>query len=294
MRPTALALSAASLLTLAACARPDPRVEDLRQQVAGLEAKISGLEKQRAAAAPSGHGHGPADPRQEPQTALNLLVAGNAAFVSGRGRPADLGSSRRGEVAKGQKPYAAILGCADSRVPPEHLFNAGLGDLFIVRDAGNVADEMAVASIEYAVAHLGTRLVVILGHSACGAVKAACADAQDTPAVISLVARIRPAVAEAQRAGAIGADLPDKAMLRNAALQKRQLLERSAFLREQVEGRQIRLVTAVYQLESGTVGWLDDDGLDSAAAQPRTAEPSLPAPAAAPAAKPAAMPAAHH
>jgi carbonic anhydrase len=105
---------------------------------------------------------------------LNRLKEGNAKFVKAIANDADVSLPLRKELAeKGQRPYAIIVTCADSRVPPEHIFNAGLGDLFVIRTAGNVVGEYERASVEYAVAHLGTRLVVVMGHTHCGAVNAA-------------------------------------------------------------------------------------------------------------------------
>jgi carbonic anhydrase len=225
-----------------------------------LERKLAELEKARppAPAQATAH-HEPGDPRQEPQAALHLLVTGNAAYAGDRARIPELGASRRGELAKGQKPFAAFLSCADSRVPPEHIFGAGLGDVFVVRVAGNVADEMAIASTEYAVAHLGTRLIVVLAHSSCGAVKAACAQANDTPAVAALVGRIRPAVDSV----APGPEQAEQAAIANAKRQKAELLQQSTLLRQMAEHRQIRIVVARYRLHDGVVEWIDPDGLDA-------------------------------
>src|SRR5688572_28409492 len=103
---------------------------------------------------------------------LKRLMAGNARFVADKPSLEHLGAVRRTTLAKGQNPIAIVLCCSDSRVPPEYVFDQGLGDLFVVRVAGNVADEVALGSIEYAAEHLGTPLLLVLGHEACGAVKA--------------------------------------------------------------------------------------------------------------------------
>ena len=108
-----------------------------------------------------------------PEAALERLKAGNARFVTDKAEKRVSDAKMRAELAKGQHPFAIILACADSRVPPEFLFDQGLGDLFVVRVAGNVTGEEVLGSIEYAVAHLHVPLVVVLGHEKCGAVKAA-------------------------------------------------------------------------------------------------------------------------
>ncbi len=107
--------------------------------------------------------------------ALKLLSDGNWRFRSGMPMGLNRTAMRRQEVAAGQKPFAAVVGCSDSRVPPELIFDVGLGDLFVVRAAGNVLDEAGLGSLEYAAEHLGVGLILVLGHSDCGAVKAAMA-----------------------------------------------------------------------------------------------------------------------
>lgn len=278
-----LPLVVTSVLALAACGQPAREDGGRSDEIRRLEARISELERRAAtpAAPASGQGHHAIDPRQQPQTAMDLLTAGNAAFASGRPRPVDTSPGRVRELSSGQKPYAVIVGCADSRTPPEHLFNAGLGDLFVVRCAGNVIDEAALASVEYAVAHLGCRLVVVMGHTACGAVKAGIADAKDTPAVAGLVARIKPAVDEARRTGE-GPDLADRAAAANARRQRDSLLADSQLLGGMDRNGELKAVVARYDLADGQVDWLDLDGLVIAGA------PS-PAPAPAPSRHPAMM-----
>src|SRR5262245_40561826 len=109
------------------------------------------------------------------EQALARLLAGNARFVAHRERHPDITVRRRRALVSSQHPFAVILGCADSRVSPELLFDEGLGDLFVIRVAGNVVDDVVLGSIEYAVEHLGTKLIVVLGHEKCGAVSAAVA-----------------------------------------------------------------------------------------------------------------------
>ena len=108
-----------------------------------------------------------------PGQALQRLKDGNDRFAADKMEDKDLGAKKRQELAKGQRPFAIVLSCADSRVPPELIFNQGLGDLFVVRVAGNISDPFVVGSIDYGVAHLKVPLIVVLGHEACGAVSAA-------------------------------------------------------------------------------------------------------------------------
>lgn len=274
-------------ILLAGCAAAPPRAaQPSDAQVRALEARLAELERKVNAApppaAPDAHAHPAPEARQLPQAAFDLLAVGNAAFAAGKPRPGDITPGRVHDLAAGQKPYAVIVSCADSRVGPELVFGAGLGDLFVVRVAGNVIDETALASVEYAVAHLNCRLVVVLGHTACGAVKAAVADAKDTPAVAGLVARIKPAVAEARRGGE--ADLVDRSVQVNAGRQREVMRHDSQLLAEMEKAGDLRLVTACYDLEDGAVDWLDGDGLALPAAAPaRRAPPAVPATPPAPA-----------
>ena len=281
---------AATLALLAACGgarTPDPEVAALRDQMSRIEQRLD-----RLAQAPAAAGHGAADPhaadpRQEPQTAMDLLVAGNAALLAGHPRPADLGAARRTELARGQKPYAVVIACSDSRCPPEHLFGAGLGDVFVVRTAGNVIPDEALASVEYAVAHLGARLVVCVGHTHCGAVKAAIAGTRETPAVGGLIDRIKPAVDGARAEGRTGADLVDRTVVHNAYRTREEVRGRSALLNAKAATGEVRFVVARQVLDDGQIEWLDADGLRAPAPpmDPLTRAPRMVRPAA-----PAAMP----
>lgn len=124
-----------------------------------------------------------------------LLTEGNARFTSGRHGKADLGAARRQDLAaNGQNPFAVVVCCSDSRVPPELIFDAGLGDLFVIRTAGNVVDDVALGSIEYGAEHLGVPLIVVLGHENCGAVKATVDGGEVHGCITSIVDRISPAL----------------------------------------------------------------------------------------------------
>ncbi len=203
---------------------------------------------------------------QSPQEVLKRLQAGNRRFVSERPTCAILSTeARRRELLEGQEPCAIILGCSDSRVPPEIVFDQGLGDLFVIRVAGNTAGPSQVSSIEFAVKKLGARLVVVLGHSSCGAVLAALEDLElpprhRSPSLAPIVASFEDSVKslpETER-------LQDSATLVRYAVREniRRVVDqlRSDF---GVFGRQVRrdellIVGAEYSLETGCVDFFDD------------------------------------
>ena len=177
--------------------------------------------------------------------ALERLRAGNEAFRKGFVATDHLTTERRLAVAAAQHPIAIVLSCSDSRVPPELVFAQGLGDLFTVRVAGNIADPATVASIEYAAAHLGSHLLVVLGHTQCGAVKAALAKADDTPAIKELVAAIRPALR------AVPEDQVDEAVSANVHYVREQLVRASALLAGLVKEGKLKVVDGIYDLATG-------------------------------------------
>lgn len=201
--------------------------------------------------------HAAAAPAVPPEEALQRLMAGNTRYVQGFVAHPNADAARRVEVAKGQHPFAVILTCADSRVPPEIIFDQGLGDLFVIRVAGNVVDDAVIASIEYAVMHLGVSLVMALGHERCGAVTAAMdalagkGDPADRETLIgSLVALIAPAVR------AVPANAPDRvdaAVNLNAANAAAEIFAGSRALRAKVLAGQLKIVAARYDLDDGTV-----------------------------------------
>lgn len=188
-----------------------------------------------------------------PDAVLGQLKAGNARFVAGKPAHPDATVARRKELTQGQHPKAAILGCADSRVPPELIFDEGLGDLFVVRVAGNVADPIDVGSVEYAAEHLGTQLVVVLGHHSCGAVKATADSGGKAEGNIgAIVAEIAPAVEQAKASpGKEG--LVNDAVHFNARRAAAALKERSPILAKLLEEGKLKVVVGIYDLESGKV-----------------------------------------
>ncbi|MBK7866995.1 MAG: carbonic anhydrase [Ignavibacteriales bacterium] len=180
---------------------------------------------------------------------MKYLESGNARFLSGQFSKKDL----LGEVKNlqnGQSPYAVILACSDSRVPPELVFDESLGKLFIVRLAGNVATPEAIGSIEYAVEHLHSQLIVVLGHSKCGAVTAAVNGGHTTPNIEKLIHYIEPAVNEAKSMGDI-ADMVQLCVDLNVKHQIKHLTEKSPLLEEKVASGALLIVGGVYDLATG-------------------------------------------
>jgi carbonic anhydrase len=182
-------------------------------------------------------------------TALTRLKEGNARFSSNKVSDGKPNAAKREETAKAQHPYAIIVACADSRTAPELVFDSNIGDLFVVRTAGNLVDDHALGSIEYAVEHLGARLIVVLGHQRCGAVMAALASDTAPGHVASLVRDIQPAVNAAK--GKPG-DATDNTIAENARLVATEIGQ-DASLGE--VAKQIRIVSAVYSLDNGKVKW---------------------------------------
>lgn len=198
-----------------------------------------------------------------PDEALARLRDGNRRFVADEVPEADISTARRLEIAGGQRPFAALVGCADSRVGPEHLFGAGLGELFIVRTAGNYLDDAGFGSIAFAVAELGVPLVVVLGHEKCGAVAAATAvvteNVQLPPALTRMVQPILPAAIDACAHSAEGDDLLDSAIHRNIARVTRSLREASdPIIGDPVRSGAVKVVGAYYDLKTGRVDFFDE------------------------------------
>ncbi len=194
--------------------------------------------------------------------ALRRLQQGNERFVAGVGRPRDR-AGQRSELLDGQEPFAIILGCSDSRVPAEIVFDQGLGDLFVIRVAGNIVAPSQVGSVEFAADVFGTRLVVVLGHSRCGAVSATLDQLEDrdhpSPNLRSIVDMIRPSV-EPLVAAASGLDqeeLLDRAVRANILASANHLRHGSAVLERLIASDGLVVVGAEYSLESGKVDFFD-------------------------------------
>ncbi len=182
--------------------------------------------------------------------ALERLLRGNLRFTGGTCRHPRLDPERRRNLGSGQAPYAAILSCADSRVPPELIFDQGLGDLFVVRVAGNILTEQIHGSLEFAVARLHVPLIMVLAHSGCGAVEAVAAGTALPGHMASLAPAIRPAVDRARtRAG----DLTDNAAREVARMSRERLVASEPLLAPLVREGRLRVTSAFYDLDSGAV-----------------------------------------
>nr|WP_137830275.1 carbonic anhydrase [Methylobacterium sp. L1A1] len=194
-----------------------------------------------------------------PADALKLMKEGNENFRNEAPSLAANGRERRLELARGQAPFCVLVGCSDSRVSPEILFGRGLGELFIVRNAGNTVDTAALGSIEYAVGVLGVPLVVVLGHQSCGAVAAAVDVVEKNatfPGVIGeMVQPIVPAVLEARSQGG---DLLEASVRSNARRVAKRLTTQSLVIKDALTNGKVRVVGARYGLSDGHVEWMED------------------------------------
>lgn len=188
--------------------------------------------------------------------ALAALRDGNARYVSGKPNAWHADANKRTALNEGQRPYACVVTCSDSRVPPEILFDQTLGEIFVIRLAGNVISPEAVGSVEYAVAHLNVPVVIVLGHTSCGAVKAAIADPNITGPIHSLVNRITPAVTAAKRKGFNDADVCTAAISENARMGAEILVQESRPIEAALNHGRLALLSAIYDLHSGEVRWL--------------------------------------
>ena len=191
----------------------------------------------------------PETPSVTPDAALAKLTEGNKRFADSKVSTAKPTAARRAETAQTQHPFAIIVGCADSRTSPEIVFDQNLGDLFVIRTAGNLVDDYALGTIEYGVEHLGARLVVVLGHQRCGAVKAALENESAPGHINALVRDIQPAVKAVKN--------KQGDALANAAHEN--ALEVAEKIRKNVQigelSSQIRVVSGYYNLDTGKVEW---------------------------------------
>jgi carbonic anhydrase len=200
------------------------------------------------------------------RAALERLREGNRRFVTQlQGIAPSTGEQRRRELVDGQEPFAIVLGCSDSRVPAEIVFDQGLGDLFVIRVAGNIVAPSQIGSVEFAAERFGTRLVVVLGHSLCGAIAATLEELERpserrSPNLRAIVDRIRPAVEGLIEAGGGGdrASLAHHAVRANIRASVDHLRHGSEILEELIESEGLLVVGAEYSLESGVVDFFDD------------------------------------
>jgi carbonic anhydrase len=219
--------------------------------LAGTVALVTTVNPARAADPPH-----PEQPTVAPAEAVSKLKEGNGRYTGGNLQHPGQTTERRAELANSQHPFAIILSCSDSRVPPEIVFDQGLGDLFVIRVAGNVIDDHALGSIEYAVDHLGVRLIVVLGHQSCGAVKAAketiAAKSKAAGHIQSLVTAIRPAVEATVH------DDHEATVKANVKDVVQALRSSTPVLKPKVDSGDLRVVGAYYNLDTGAVTFLDE------------------------------------
>jgi len=211
------------------------------------------------------------EPARTPQQALGLLKAGNDRFVRNASTPVSLSVNRRQELAAGQHPYAMVLSCVDSRLPPEYVFNVGLGDIFVIRTAGEVIDKSILASVEYGAEHLHIPLLVVMGHESCGAVTAA-AQAKDEPTSASM-AYLLKAIQAARRQPKQEREEIKGLILANVEQVINDAMTGSPLLQRMVDTGELGVIGAYYELVSGRVMFSEmvraESSSRSASATPR-------------------------
>lgn len=216
-------------------------------------AAFAGETLSATAARAAGASNAPPMAASNPAEALDLLKAGNARFMAGKSRCGPLNSQTL-ELAEGQSPFAIVLGCSDSRVPIETIFDQVPGQIFVVRVAGNFLNDANFGSIEYAVAVLKSKLIVVLGHTKCGAINAAVAYIRDGTIqpehIANLVASLSPA-AEATR-GAPG-DWVENAVAENVGRQVHEMTDMSTIIKDAVSAGEVRVIGGIYDLHTGQV-----------------------------------------
>jgi len=183
----------------------------------------------------------------------NDLAAGNHRFIIGKTAPHDLLAQRRA-LTKTQHPRVAVLSCSDSRVPPELVFDAGLGELFVVRSAGEDDDPLSIGSLEYAVEHLGSSVIVVMGHQSCGAVTAACSGGK--PESVNLDAVVNPIAPSCAKMDSKRPETVDLAVRDHVHRVAQELLAKSEMLRKSFDEGKLTIIEAYYSLETGEVSKL--------------------------------------
>lgn len=192
--------------------------------------------------------------------AHQMMIDGNSRYVNSQATHQHQDSHRRAEVSGGQHPFAAIVSCSDSRVPPEVIFDQGIGDLFVIRLAGNIINDAAIGSIEYAVEHLGVKYVMVLGHESCGAIKASIQGGEAPGHIDSITRAIAPAIASVKEKNANiqAKDLPEACMKANVAMIVQKLKHTEPFLKHMVEKGDLMVVGARYDLDDGQVSIMSE------------------------------------
>ena len=204
-----------------------------------------------APVAPTAHATAPSEAEHPtPDAALQRLLDGNARYAAGHAEHPNQTVARRIEVAKGQTPFAAIVTCSDSRAAPEFYCDQGLGDLFVVRDAGNILNDHVIGSLEYAVEHLHVSVIVVIGHEKCGAVSAAVAGGHADGRIATIVEAIRPAVVETRNQAG---DKVDNAIRGNARRAAVALGATSPIIAAAIRAGEVKVFAGRYDLTSGRV-----------------------------------------
>lgn len=175
--------------------------------------------------------------------ALEIIKGGHAEFL--KSGAVNLSRERREETSKGQKPYAVIVTCSDSRVPPEHIFGAGIGDIFVVRTAGNVIGDFELGSVEYAVAHLGAKLIVVMGHTSCGAVTAAM-DFHPEGNITKIMEEIKPCIGDEKDSNAAICKNTQNSIVR---------IKASEIIQKKLEEGDVKLLSCMYDIQTGAIDW---------------------------------------
>lgn len=188
------------------------------------------------------------------------LMKGNERYIAGESADKDM-VSRRVEVESGQHPFVTVITCSDSRVPPELLFDQGLGDIFVIRTAGNVVGPIVLGSIEYGVEHLHTPLLIVLGHQHCGAVTAA-VESEAEGNIGTILEEIHPAVETAKGTEKAGEELVEEAVDENVKLAIQNTLNQSSVVHELYESGELKIVGAKYFLDSGKVEIIEELSVD--------------------------------
>ncbi|MEM2109952.1 MAG: carbonic anhydrase [Candidatus Odinarchaeota archaeon] len=195
---------------------------------------------------------------RDPYKIIKELLNGNLRYLEGL-RLCDVSALRRASISHEQNPIAAVLGCSDSRVPPEHIFDKGLGELFVIRTAGHVVGEFEIGSLEYACKHLKIPLILVLGHTGCGAVKAAVSGVKEEGGLNAVIDGIKPAVVKALTGASPMShdELVNKTVLYHVKLTVSRIMDESEIIRKTVQDGGVAVMGAVYDLYTGRVSLLD-------------------------------------
>lgn len=193
-------------------------------------------------------------PRLAPDEAMQKLLEGNRRYFSGKMIHPNKDEMRRKELASGQSPFAVVIGCSDSRVPPELIFDQGFGDLFVVRVAGGCIDPVVTSSVEYVVEHLGASVVVVLGHKRCAAVSIAATTENPKGYVKVLVDALKPAVDEGRKKPG---DIVYNSILANVQMTADKFKESEHAMGRLVKEGKVKVVGAFYDIDTGEVSFLE-------------------------------------